>query len=91
MYMRLFHQAMQEIDVLVAPTFRAGLVGATNLTGHPCVVVPNGFTDQGQPTSISFLSGLYRESHALLAAHAFQQRTDFHRRRPDLDGQPAAH
>ena len=87
MYMRLFSEAIRDVDVFVAPSFHGGLVGATNLTGHPCVVVPNGFTDEGTPVSVSFIGGLYRDADALRLAHAYQAATDWHLRRPDGDSQ----
>ncbi|HVS16851.1 MAG TPA: amidase [Thermoanaerobaculia bacterium] len=89
-YMRLLSAAWRDVDVVVAPSFRQGIVGATNLTGHPCVVLPNGFDDEGRPASISFLAHLDRDEDALRVAHAYQRATDFHRRRPDLDAQPDA-
>ena len=87
-YMQHFSEVMRDIDVFVTPTSRGGVVGATNLTGHPQVVVPNGFSDQGTPYSISFLGGLYKDAEALLLAHAYQQVSDFHLRHPDVDAQP---
>ncbi|HVS63928.1 MAG TPA: amidase [Thermoanaerobaculia bacterium] len=89
-YMRLLSAAWRDVDVVVAPSFRGGHLGATNLTGHPCVVLPNGFDQEGRPASITFLAHLDRDEDALLAAHAYQQATDFHRRRPDLEAQPDA-
>ena len=90
MYQRMFSQAIRDVDVFVAPSFRLGIVGATNLTGHPCVVVPNGFRDDGTPVSISFIGDLYRDADALLVAHAYQQATDFHLRHPEVDSQVVA-
>ncbi len=90
LYMQQFAEAMRGFDVVVAPSFRKGVVGATNLTGHPCVVVPNGFEDDGTPVSISFIGNLYRDSEALALAHAYQQATDFHRQHPALEGLPPA-
>lgn len=90
MYMRHFSQAIRDIDVFVTPSYRGGVLAATNLTGHPCVVVPNGFNDDGMPVSISFIGGLYRDAEALLVAHAYQQHTDFHLRVPDVDALPDA-
>jgi len=87
-YMRLFSETMRDIDVFVTPSQRGGVVGATNLTGHPQVAVPNGFSDEGTPYSISFVGGLYRDADALLLAHAYQQVSDFHLRHPDVDAQP---
>ncbi len=88
MYMRQFSEAMRDIDVFVTPTSRGGVVGATNLTGHPQVAVPNGFSDENTPYSVSFVGGLYKDADALLLAHAYQQVTDFHLRHPDVDAQP---
>jgi len=87
-YMRQFSEVMRDIDLFVTPTSRGGVVGATNLTGHPQVVVPNGFSDAGTPFSISFVGGLYKDADALLLAHAYQQVSDFHLRHPDVDAQP---
>ncbi len=61
----------------------------TNLTGHPCVVLPNGFhADDGTPTSITFNGRLQGETELLAVAHAYQQATDFHLARPPLGSQP---
>jgi Asp-tRNA(Asn)/Glu-tRNA(Gln) amidotransferase A subunit family amidase len=60
----------------------------TNLTGHPSVCFPSGFrkTDQGKllPTSVVLTGPLYAEAKLLAVAQAYQEATDFHRRRPDL-------
>lgn len=88
LYMQRFAEAIADVDVFVVPSFRGGVLGGTNLTGHPCVVVPNGFDADGMPVSISFVGDLYRDADTLLLAHAYQQATDFHLRRPDLDAQP---
>ena len=87
-YMRHFSETMRDIDVFVTPTSRGGVVGGTNLTGHPQVVVPNGFSEEETPYSISFVGGLYKDADALLVAHAYQQATDFHLRHPEVDSQP---
>jgi Asp-tRNA(Asn)/Glu-tRNA(Gln) amidotransferase A subunit family amidase len=75
---------MSQIEVYVAPSFAGNNLLLTNLTGHPCVVAPNGFDKNGSPTSISFIGGLYNEAATLVVAKAFQEATDFHRRRPSL-------
>jgi Asp-tRNA(Asn)/Glu-tRNA(Gln) amidotransferase A subunit family amidase len=75
---------MKTVDVIVVPTNGANQLLATNLTGHPAVIVPNGFRDDGTPVSITFLGGLFEEGKPLRAAHAYQQATDFHRRVPPL-------
>jgi len=56
-----------------------------NLTGHPCVVVPNGFTRTGTPTSICFLGELFGEAKLLAVAKRYQDATHFHQQHPPLD------
>jgi Asp-tRNA(Asn)/Glu-tRNA(Gln) amidotransferase A subunit family amidase len=55
----------------------------TNRTGHPVISVPNGFAN-GSPTALHLTGKLFGEQEILLLAHAFQSRTDFHRRHPKL-------
>lgn len=82
--MNAMHATMSGIDVLVAPTSGGNQLLLTNLTGHPAVIVPNGFTEEGTPVSITFVGGLYGEAAALALAKAYQEATDFHLRRPPL-------
>jgi Asp-tRNA(Asn)/Glu-tRNA(Gln) amidotransferase A subunit family amidase len=72
------------VDVIVTPTAAAGLtqVVATNLTGHPAVILPNGFREDGTPVSLTFLGGLYEEARLLAVAHHYQMATGFHLRHP---------
>lgn len=55
-----------------------------NLACYPGVALPNGFTAQGTPTSITFMARPFGEAAALTAARAYQEATDFHRRHPTL-------
>jgi len=48
------------------------------------VSVPNGFTDEGKPTGITFLGRLYNEAQILAVAKAYQDRAGWHLRRPSL-------
>ena len=82
---------MEEVDVIVAPTFGGAALALTNLTGHPQVVVPSGFLPNGRPVSVTFIAGLYREDLALALAGAYQAVTDWHRQTPPLfrPGAPA--
>ena len=77
---------MKTVDVIVAPTNSLQLV-ATNLTGHPSVIVPSGFRPDGTPVSITFLGGLFEEGKALTVANAYQRATAWHTRRPVLNGE----
>ena len=77
---------MQELDVYLAPTSgRSNNLLVTNLTGHPCVVVPNGFNKRKSPTSITFIGKLFGEAQVLRLAQAYQDATEFHHTHPDLD------
>ena len=57
---------------------------AANLCGYPAVSVPNGFTAEGRPTSITFLGRLYAEAEMLAVARAYQERAGFHLKHPRL-------
>ena len=75
---------MQEVDIYVCPTYGANNLLLTNLTGHPSVVLPNGFNENGEPTSITFMGRLFDEGALLGAANKYQQATDFHTRHPEM-------
>jgi Asp-tRNA(Asn)/Glu-tRNA(Gln) amidotransferase A subunit family amidase len=78
-----YNERLKDFDVVVCPSFQGGnQLLATNLTGHPVVVVPNGFKDSGSPTSISFLGNLFDEGTILAVAAAYQEATSFNKKRP---------
>jgi Asp-tRNA(Asn)/Glu-tRNA(Gln) amidotransferase A subunit family amidase len=88
---RLRHELIQQmqdlmdgVDLYVAPSFGGGNLLLTNLTGHPCVVLPNGFDDEGHPRSISFIGRLYDEATILEVANSYQRATGFHLKHPTL-------
>ncbi len=72
----------RDYDVIISPSFGGNQLLATNLTGHPCVVVANGFNEKGVPVSISFLGNLYDEAAPLALAAFYQSLTNFHNRMP---------
>jgi len=74
---------LQDIDAYVTPTMDDNDLGLTNLTGHPQVVVPDGFRN-GLPTSISFVGKLFGEADVLAVAKAYQDATGFHLQHPTL-------
>jgi Asp-tRNA(Asn)/Glu-tRNA(Gln) amidotransferase A subunit family amidase len=80
--MRRWNELFSDLDVIVTPTSAPNQLLATNLTGHPAVILPNGFREDGTPVSITFLGGLFREEAPLALARAYQEATDFHRRVP---------
>lgn len=83
MLMGEMERVMEDVDVFIAPSYADDLLLITNLTGHPCVVVPNGMTE-GRPSSISFIGGLWKESETMRVAKAYQDATEWHRAVPEL-------
>jgi Asp-tRNA(Asn)/Glu-tRNA(Gln) amidotransferase A subunit family amidase len=82
--MRQMADLFKEIDVYVTPSFGGSNLLLTNLTGHPAVVLPNGFDEKGAPTSISFVGNLFAEAETLAVARAYQEATGFHLKHPAL-------
>jgi Asp-tRNA(Asn)/Glu-tRNA(Gln) amidotransferase A subunit family amidase len=81
---RAWDELMQRVDVIVAPT-NSGQLLATNLTGHPAVILPNGFRDtDGTPVSLTFIGRLFGEESLLKVADAYQRATPHHLRHPEL-------
>ncbi|HVS01564.1 MAG TPA: amidase [Thermoanaerobaculia bacterium] len=83
--MRRMNQLFEEVDAYVAPSFAGQDLLLTNLTGHPAVVLPNGFRSDGTPGSITFTGGLFGEGELLALARRYQEATGFHLRRPAID------
>jgi Asp-tRNA(Asn)/Glu-tRNA(Gln) amidotransferase A subunit family amidase len=75
---------MKDVDLYVAPSFQGDNLLLTNLTGHPCVVLPDGFSKEGTPTSITFIGRLFDEATLLAVAKKYQDATGFHLKHPAL-------
>jgi Asp-tRNA(Asn)/Glu-tRNA(Gln) amidotransferase A subunit family amidase len=72
----------ESIDVFLAPP-QSDSMTMTNLTGHPAVVLPAGFSD-GMPIGLMLTGKLWDEATLLRAAAAFEAATDWHKQRPTL-------
>ena len=72
----------EKIDMYLVPSFYGDNLLRTNLTGHPCIVLPNGFDDKGMPTSISFIGDLYKDGELVAVARSYQRGTGWHKRYP---------
>jgi aspartyl-tRNA(Asn)/glutamyl-tRNA(Gln) amidotransferase subunit A len=66
--------------------FRGGppIIPAGNVVGQPALSIPNGFGPNNLPTGIQFTGKVWSEARLLSIAHAYQQATDWHKRRPKL-------
>jgi Asp-tRNA(Asn)/Glu-tRNA(Gln) amidotransferase A subunit family amidase len=91
--MREMARVMSDIDVYVVPfdysDYTPNPVATlntqvTNLTGQPCVLVPHGFNEKGNPTSLTFIGRVFGEAEMLALAKAYQDSTDWHLRHPKL-------
>jgi Asp-tRNA(Asn)/Glu-tRNA(Gln) amidotransferase A subunit family amidase len=88
--MKEMQEAMSDVDMFVSGS---GHVGLTNQTNNPAAIVPYDFgvrnPDDENPTTMplttTLLGQLFADDKILNVAHAFQKRTDWHLRRPELD------
>lgn len=79
------HEALKDIDVYISPSFASNNLVVTNLTGHPCVVVPNGFQKNGMPTTVTFMGQLFGEADLLSFAKFYQSITPHEEQHPSMD------
>jgi len=56
-----------------------------NILGLPSISVPCGVTRAGLPIGLQLSAALWAEANVLRLAHAYEQKTDWHTRRPKLD------
>ncbi len=67
--------AMYMLDILTL---------SCNLAGLPGMTVPCGFSDDGLPTGLQILAGHFNEQAIFRLAHAYEQATEWHKKRPEL-------
>lgn len=81
--MQKMNEAMEPWDVIITPSFGNRQLAITNLTGHPALCMPIGFNKQGLPTSITFLSNLFREEELVKLGTFFQSVTEHDEKHPE--------
>ncbi|MDE3234561.1 MAG: amidase [Bacteroidota bacterium] len=69
-------------DVIIAPPEIGEQLAITNLTGNPSVTIPNGFDNNGMPTSISFIGKHFGEATLLAFVKKYQEATGFYTKHP---------
>ncbi|MDO6448902.1 Asp-tRNA(Asn)/Glu-tRNA(Gln) amidotransferase subunit GatA [Oceanobacillus profundus] len=57
-----------------------------NLAGVPGISLPCGFSENGLPIGLQIIGKYFDESTVYRAAHAFEQATEHHKKRPQLGG-----
>jgi len=55
-----------------------------NLACYPAIALPNGFSADGTPTSMTFFARPFGEGELLAVAKNYQDATDFHLKHPVL-------
>jgi Asp-tRNA(Asn)/Glu-tRNA(Gln) amidotransferase A subunit family amidase len=78
------HELMKGYDVIVTPSFAGQQLQITNLTGHPALCLPNGFSENGSPTSITLLANLFEEEKLIMLGRLIQENTDWQAKRPPM-------
>lgn len=78
------HEILKKYDAVVAPSFGGPQLVITNLTGNPCVVMPNGFDEKGHPASISIIGKLYNEAEIIQVAEAYQSASEHEDKHPEM-------
>jgi aspartyl-tRNA(Asn)/glutamyl-tRNA(Gln) amidotransferase subunit A len=57
---------------------------ALSLAGLPGLSLPCGFDDAGLPIGLQIMGGAFDEATIVRVAHAYEQATEWHKRRPNL-------
>lgn len=77
-----FRTIFEGVDVIVTPSFVGNQLLMTNLTGHPALAVPNGFMENGMPTTFTILADWYNEADLVVLGKAYQEQTKLYRKIP---------
>jgi Asp-tRNA(Asn)/Glu-tRNA(Gln) amidotransferase A subunit family amidase len=84
MLIQTIHQQIQKVDMILAPPFWNQNLLITNLTGHPSVVLPHGFSPDGKPTGVTLIGHLFDEQRILEAGHVIEQELGVNRQHPPI-------
>jgi aspartyl-tRNA(Asn)/glutamyl-tRNA(Gln) amidotransferase subunit A len=63
---------------------RPNFTNPFNLTGLPAISVPSGFTEGNLPTGLQIVGPAFEESTCFRVAYAYEQATEWHKKRPAL-------
>jgi len=81
--MQKVNEVMEKYDVIICPTWVGNQAAITNLTGHPAISIPTGFTKEHTPTSITLVGNLYDEATILEIAKVYQNATNWNKMHPE--------
>lgn len=76
------NEIFSNYDLIVCPSYGGNQLTLTNLTGHPALLLPTGFTAKSSPTSITLLGNHFQEGLLCAVGQLYQEKTQLHLRRP---------
>ena len=89
MDLKLLKQALEarvveDVDVMISPSYAGGLLLITNNTGHPSLTLRCGFKADGTPHGITLWGRLFDEGTLCRVGMALERQLDVWDRRPPL-------
>lgn len=69
----MMRSAMDDIDVLITPSFAGSILLITNYTGHPALVLRTGFRGNNRPHGITLVGHLFDEGRLASAGLAVER------------------
>lgn len=79
---RELNNLFKQYDLIIAPSFVGSQLTMTNLSGHPALLLPNGFTPKDEPSSFTLLGNHFGEGLLCAVGQLYQDKTAMHKRRP---------
>jgi Asp-tRNA(Asn)/Glu-tRNA(Gln) amidotransferase A subunit family amidase len=78
------YSLMEDFDLILCPTFGGNLLTLTNLTGNPSLLLPDGFDEDSNPTSITIIGPLFSEGLLCAVGELYQGNAEHHNERPPV-------
>ena len=82
--MQKVNAVVDQFDVIISPNWTGNQSAITNLTGHPVICFPTGFSKNNQPTGISLIGKLYDEATIIAVAKIYQDATEWNKMHPEM-------
>ena len=82
--MQKVNEVVNQFDVIISPNWTGNQSAITNLTGHPVICFPTGFSKNNLPTGISLIGKLYDEATIIAVAKIYQDATEWNKMHPEM-------
>ena len=77
-------EALKKAETETPPPIVLSPRSPFNVHGLPTISIPCGFTSKGLPIGMQISAAPWEEGRVLALAHAYEQATEWHKRRPAL-------